>query len=428
MVDRSTIATIAKDQLREFDSLKDSVARSILDEVISYSGAAAFVVKGVRRCGKSTLLKQLLKNRFDEDFAYFNFDDERIAGFTSHDFQLLMEVLIESFGEKKYLLFDEIQNIAGWELFINRLLREGYKVFITGSNANLLSKELGTHLTGRHTDIELFPFSFLEFLKAKKSGPQKSDLYSTIEQVSMLKHFKEYLMNGGMPEVVVLSNETILREVLADIIQRDIVGRYDIRKISEFKSVLNFILANISNEITFSSITKNFNLKSPNTVQKYLFYLEETYLIFTVKRFDRKIKRIDRNPRKIYGIDNGIVTRNATNMSENMGALLENVIAIQLRKKGTPFYYYRGNTGHESDFLVPGEKTAIQVCYELNNTNEMREIRGMEEALKSINGGKGIILTMAQEKEITRHGKKIRIIPVWKWLLESERRKSTQAK
>ena len=168
MIPKSTLRVVIADQLEELGSLKNGVPREIFSEVASYRGASAFVVKGVRRCGKSFLLKQLFREKFDENFFYFNFDDERIEGFRAEDFQPLMETLIEALGEKKNVFFDEIQNIRGWELFVNRILRQGYRVFITGSNANLLSKELGTHLTGRHVDIELYPFSFREFLKAKK--------------------------------------------------------------------------------------------------------------------------------------------------------------------------------------------------------------------------------------------------------------------
>ena len=160
MISKSVLGTIVKDQLQEFKALHDSVIRTKLDSAISYKGSAAFVVKGLRRSGKSTLLKQIITTRYPDDFLYFNFDDERLIDFTADDFQVLMETMIELFGKSETLVFDEIQNITGWELFINRILREGYTVFITGSNAHLLSKELGTHLTGRHVDIELYPFSF----------------------------------------------------------------------------------------------------------------------------------------------------------------------------------------------------------------------------------------------------------------------------
>ncbi|MBU0661884.1 AAA family ATPase, partial [Candidatus Micrarchaeota archaeon] len=168
--------------MKEFEALRDSVPRSVFPEIADYKGTSAFIVKGLRRCGKSTLLKQIIEAKFRGDFYYFNFDDERIFGFGAEDFQTLMEAFIEQFGKRKNVFFDEIQNIKGWELFVNRILRQGYRVFITGSNANLLSKELGTHLTGRHVDIELYPFSFTEFLNANNAKIPKKAFYSTEEK------------------------------------------------------------------------------------------------------------------------------------------------------------------------------------------------------------------------------------------------------
>lgn len=419
MIPKSVFGTIAKDQLREFNILTDSVPRSILPNIISYKGAAAFVIKGVRRCGKSTLLKQMIKAKFSNDFYYFNFDDERISRFGTEDFQMLMEVLVELFGQKKNVFFDEIQNIDGWELFVNRLLREGYHVFLTGSNANLLSKELGTHLTGRHVDIELCPFSFAEFLKANKIEiPIK--FYATKEKALLGKKFNDYFVKGGMPETVVFGNELILTHMLNDIIQKDIVSRYDIRKPSELKAVIKFLIANVANPVTYRSLKNNFGIKSANTIQKYVASAEETYLIFSVKRFDKKIKQFDKNPKKVYCIDNGIIIKNTSSMNEKRGAMLENLVAIQLKRLGREFYYYKGKYGAEADFVIPKEKTVMQICYELTEENKRREFKGLVDAIKQTKATKGLILTFAQEQETVKDGKKITIKPVWQWLLENE--------
>ena len=421
MISKSVFGTIAKDQLREFNVLDDSVPRSILPNIISYRGMAAFVIKGLRRCGKSTLLKQMIKSKFSDNFYYFNFDDDRIAEFKAEDFQTLMEVLIELFGQKKNVFFDEIQDIQGWELFINRILREGYKVFITGSNANLLSKELGSHLTGRHVDIELYPFSFAEFLRAKRIKPPKK-FYATEEKALLSKKFKEYFESGGMPEAVVLGNELILTHILNDIIQKDIVSRYNIRKPSELKMVIKFLIANAANPITYRSIKNNFGIKSANTVQKYVECTEETYIIFTVKKFDKKIKQLDKNPKKVYCIDNGIITKNTPVMNEKKGAMLENIVAIHLKRLGKEFYYYKGRSGAEADFVIPQEKVVIQACYELSKENKKRELRGLLEAMKQTKATEGLILTFDQEWGVTKENKKITIKPAWQWLLESEPR------
>ncbi|MDE1810639.1 MAG: ATP-binding protein, partial [Candidatus Micrarchaeota archaeon] len=385
-----------------------------------YTGASAVIVKGVRRCGKSTLLKQILERKFPNSYHYFNFDDDRIIDFKTEDFQTLMEVLTELSGVKKVLAFDEIQNIKGWELFVNRLLREGYHVYVTGSNANLLSKELGTHLTGRHVDIELYPFSFSEFLDAKKIPLPKKKFYSTDETAILSKTFKEYLNSGGMPEAVVFSNEAVLTQILRDIIQKDILTRYDIRQSSVFKTVLNFLIANAANPITFRSVLKNFGLKSATTVQKYIEYMEETYIIFSIKRYEKKIKLLDKNPRKIYCIDNGIIRKNSSSLIENVGQLLENLVAIHLKNYSMECYYYKSSTDSEADFVVPKEKLAIQVCYELNSGNMEREAKGLIEAMHELKTKNGIILTLDQEHEFSFRGHKIFTKPVWKWLLENE--------
>jgi len=419
MISKSVLGTIAKDQLKEFSALEDSVSRNILSHIRAYKGVAAFTIKGLRRCGKSTLMKQLVKSEFPDDFYYFNFDDERITGFKAEDFQTLMEVWIELFGQKKNIFFDEIQNIRGWELFVNRILREGYHVFITGSNANLLSKELGTYLTGRHVDIELYPFSFEEFLKAKKIKPPKG-FYATEEKALLNKEFKEYFESGGMPEVVVLGNELILTHILNDIIQKDIVSRYNIRKPGELKTVIKFLIANTANPITYRSIKDNFGIKSANTIKKYVEYTEETYLIFTVKKFDKKIKQFDKNPRKVYCIDNGIIAKNTPSMNEKRGAMLENIVAIHLKRLGKEFYYHKGKNGAEADFVIPQEKAVIQVCYELTEKNKERELKGLGEAMKHIKATKGIILTFDQEQYATKEDKKITVKPAWQWLLDNE--------
>jgi len=416
MISKSILAQVIKDQKEEFNNLTGTVKRDEFKEVISYSGASALILKGLRRCGKSTLLKQLIDKKFRDNFFYFNFDEERIINFKTEDFQKLMETFMELYGDKKTIFFDEIQNITGWELFINRLLRQGYHIFITGSNSNLLSKELGTHLTGRHVDLELFPFSFAEYLRAKQIEP-KNKYYSTKENALYSKYFKQYLKEGGMPEKVVFNNNSILTQVLTDITQKDIVNRYNLRKPAEFRAILNFLLSNTANTITYRSIKNNFNIKSITTIQKYIQYAEETYIIFQVHRFERKIKLINKNPKKIYCIDNGIVSHNTPSTKEQEGNLLENVIAVQLKRNGKEFYYYQKDNS-EADFVVPKEKTVLQVCYNLNETNKEREFKGLKKAMEEMKTNKGTIITLDQENIIKEKGKTIEIIPAWKWLLE----------
>lgn len=414
---KSLMRTVIQDQQNEIGRLDGIVQRDAFNIGLSYNGTSAFVIKGVRRCGKSTMLKQIINRKFKDSFFYFNFDDERILGFEVEDFQVLMEMFIELFGDMKNVFFDEIQNVKGWELFINRLLREGYRVFITGSNSNLLSRELGTHLTGRHVDLELYPFSFAEFLRARNIEFSSGN-YSTQDRATASKLFNEYFSTGGMPESIISGNNAILLQLINDVIQKDVMNRYNIRKFSELRNILRFLMSNVSNEITYRSLSRNLDVKSENTIKKYIEYLQETYLIFEVRRFDRKLKRAGKSPRKIYCIDNGIILRNVPDFSKNNGALLENMVAVQLKRTGTEFYYYRHGSNAEVDFLIPEKREMIQVCYELNEINMEREIRALQKASVEIDAKRFLILTLHQENEISRNGLKIEVMPVWRWLLE----------
>ena len=420
MISKALLGTVVQDQREELNNPGYSVPRSIFGRVMEYGGSSALVVMGLRRCGKSTLLKQMVGERYKGNVLYLNFDDERITGFRAEDFQTLMEVFIELFGDVRNVFLDEIQDVTGWELFVNRLLRQGYRVFITGSNSNLLSKELGTRLTGRHTDLVLYPFSFAEFTKARKVGVPAGRRYSTKEKAQMSGLFKEYLSLGGMPEAVVFSNESAPSQVLSDVLQKDIVNRHGVRKPADLRAVVNFLVANASNELTVRSILNNFAIRSANTVQKYLEYAEEAYLVFTVRRFERKVKLFDKNPRKVYCSDNGIITRSAPSINERKGALLENLVAVHLKRMGKEFYYYRGPTNSEADFVVPAEKAAIQVCHELNEENRGRELKGLYEAMNAVGTRKGLILTADQEGEISQGGRTVAVLPAWQWLLKNE--------
>ncbi len=428
MIAKERLYTIVRDQLAEFDLLNGLVPREVSARVSGFRGDTALVVKGIRRCGKSTLLKQVMKTRFRDDFFYFNFDDERVVGFEADDFQKLMEAFMELFGKHRALLLDEIQNIAGWELFINRMLREGFSVFITGSNAELLSEELGTRLTGRHTDIELFPFSFREFLESRKIQIDPGKGYSTGAAAVLARQFKDYLALGGMPEAVVGKNPAVLSHVLEDIIQKDIVRRYRIRKPNELREVLYFLISNVSNRITFRSISDNFRLKSSKTVQKYFQYAEKAYLLFTVNRFERKIKLLEKSPKKIYCMDNGIVVRNAVGLGENRGALLANLAAVELRRAGLPLYYYVTKSGFETDFITVNPKTkkpvlAVQVCADPENiATRRREEKALVQTLRELGLRQGTIVTMDFEETKKIEKKTIQYTPAWKWLLEKPRK------
>lgn len=419
MLNKSHLSTIIADQMEEITRSDHIVTRSIYSTVLNYEGNSALVIKGIRRCGKSTLLKQLILGKGSLSFFYFNFDDERIYGFSVEDFQTLMETFIETYGQAKNIFFDEIQNVNGWELFVNRLLREGNKVFVTGSNSNLLSKELGTHLTGRHVDLELYPFSFSEYLSSRGIEYPLRGSLTTIQRAEIMREFKNYYLYGGMPEVVISRSDLSILQLTSDIIQKDIMVRYGIRHPQELRKLLNFILGATSSEMTYRSLSRSLQIKSEKTVGKYVEYLEETYLIFEVRRYDSKLKNISRNPRKYYSIDNGITLKNLPSFIEKKGALLENLVALDLKRVGKEFYYYRNANGAEVDFIIPIDGTMIQVCYELNFSNKEREVNGFVKARNELKANAFIILTMDQEYTISMEDFVIEVQPVWKWLLNT---------
>ncbi len=419
MLLKSLMKLVILDQLEAINNKENLVIRDTYSNLVQYKGSSALVLKGLRRTGKSTLLKQLIISKFSDSFYYFNFDDDRVFGFTVDDFQNLIETFIELFGRRKNVFFDEIQNVRGWELFINRMLREGYRVFITGSNSNLLSQELGTHLTGRHIDLELYPFSFQEYLRAKDLQKIVEGDYNTSARATLSAEFNKYFLTGGMPEVVLSGEAAILTHLINDVIQKDIVTRYSVRKPAEIKKILRFILANVSNETTYRGLTIATDSKSENTVKKYIQYLEETYIIFEVSRYDKKLRRRDKNPKKFYCIDNGIIINNVPTFIENKGGLLENMVAINLKRMQKEFYFFRDKDQSEADFVIPSERQIIQVCYELNEQNRKREIKGLVRARREINAEKFLIITLNQEESIKLDGLTIDVEPIWLWLAKN---------
>jgi len=403
MILKETLRIVAKAQFEELSKLETGVPREKAKE-IDLSIDFAFILSGIRRCGKSTLLHQLAKK--SKNFYYFNFEDTRVFNFEVSDFQKLNEVFMEEFGDSKYYFFDEIQNVLRWEVFVRQMLDKGKHFVITGSNASLLSKELGTKLTGRHLGCELFPFSFREMLEF--TG-QKPSLHS----------FEEYFNKGGFPQYLKLGRVEILQELLNDIIVRDIVARYKLKDMEKIKELAVYLLSNTGKEFSYNCLKKMFGFGSPNTTISFVSYLEDCYLLFTVPKFDYSLKNQIVNPKKVYSIDNGLSGINSASFSADRGRMLENMAFIHLKKNCESVFYYRNK--HECDFVVKtkGRITeAIQVCFELTDDNKEREISGLVEALSEFNLKEGLILTYKQEDSISVNGKKIMMVPVWKWLLE----------
>jgi predicted AAA+ superfamily ATPase len=333
------------------------------------------VITGIRRCGKSTLLQQIRVEQVEKDY-FINFDDERLIQFRVEDFQILYETFIELFGMQKTFYFDEIQNIAGWERFVRRLHDYGNKVFITGSNANMLSRELGTHLTGRYMSHELYPFSFREFLEYKGKVPLPSEIYSTEGKSEIKALFSQYFSVGGFPVFLENKNDNYIKSLYENILYRDVMVRNNLTNEKEIMELVYYLASNVSRLSSFNSLAKTIGVKNASTVSNYLQFIQNTYLIFQINKFDFSLKKQIQNTKKTYFIDQALVTRLGFLFSEEKGRLLENIVFIELKRRGHEVYYFSAK--NECDFLIrQGTQitAAIQVCYSFDTKEtKTREI------------------------------------------------------
>ena len=399
------------------------------EQLINLDSPLAQVVIGVRRSGKSTLCeKRLLESGVP--FGYINFDDDRLGKWGRKDFDELLKTLYRINGDFNHLLLDEVQDIEGWELFVNRMLRQGMHLIITGSNANLLSGELATHLTGRYNEIELFPFSFSEY-----GIVQEVDMQSYTTKASALRDraLDAYLFDGGFPELMNLSKpeqEVYVRSLVKTIIEKDIARRYKIRYVQTLTEIANQVLDEFTDEQSYSSIQEKHNLSSAHTAKTYMQYLQNAYLIYGVPRFSLKSQE-RRTVHKYYAMDTAMVAkRDATLMTDNLGLRLENVVAIELRrraKKSQQIYYYRKVRDYEIDFIVvegTEVKELIQVTYDFREPSTKlynREVGNLFKACGKLHCDKLTLIMMYGEKrEIVEKGKTVRCVLAADWLREQE--------
>ncbi len=400
MMLKETLKSIIEIQQKDLNFLKYGVPRTLTRD-IDLTLPFAVILSGIRRCGKSTLLRQVMKATNGR--YYFNFEDPKATNFDVNDFQKLDELFQEEFGQEDCYYFDEIQNVEKWEIFVRAMLDMGKHFLITGSNASLLSKELGTKLTGRHLRQELFPFSYREFLTFT-SGKEGSET------------FGEYLRKGGFPEYLQFGRSEILQELLNDIVMRDIVVRHKLRSPKVIKEMALFLISNVGVEFSFNGLAKMFSLGSTNSAISFVSYLEDSYLLFTVPKFSYSLKKQSVNPKKIFVIDNGLADVNSVSFSSNKGRMLENAVFLDLRRRGKEIFYFKDRK--ECDFVVREERKitqAIQVCYTLNEDNKSREVDGLIEALETFDLPEGLILTFDQQDILKIDGKTINIVPAWRW-------------
>ena len=420
IMDRNTLKKIVYNEEETLEKRELGVIREKLKDIESKVKLPHIVIiSGMRRVGKSVLLKQIRESFYkDTKYNYVNFENEHLLDFKVDDFENLYEVFIE-LSNQDTLFFDEIQNISMWEIPVRRLYEDKIKFFITGSNASMLSQELGTRLTGRYIPIELYPFSFREFLRYFNVEVKEEDFYVRSKLIEIKKRFDDYIRYGGIPEYIKYGDEEILSGVYNDIIYRDILVRYNLDDDKSLKSLSRYLISNIGKELSYNKIKKNLGFGSLNTVKNYIGYFENSYLLFELDKFEYSLKKQYQAPKKIYAIDNGLANVVSFRFSEDRGRLLENLVFIELKRRGEEIYYHRDKK--ECDFIVRkgGEIVeAIQVCKAMGDIDtRKREIEGLLDACKSYGLNKGIILTEDQEETLKENGVEIKVLPVWKWLL-----------
>ena len=398
MVLKLILETCVIDQRNQLMRTDLGVERDSLEKIILRIEFIT-IITGIRRSGKSTLMHQLI-HQLDQDFAYFHFEDPRIFGFSVDDFTKLEEVL----GDTSYYFFDEIQNVPQWELFVRKLHDQGKVICITGSNASLLSKELGTRLTGRNITKELFPFNYNEYCTFY-SYKQDSDSAA------------KFMNDGGIPLFLKTHEITYLHQLLRDILYRDIIARYGIRNGKLVEELTLFLISNIAKPYSLNGLKKTFNLGSANSVSDYVSWLEDSYLFFSLPRFSWSLKSVAVNQKKIYSIDTGFAQANSLSFSSDKGRLFENMIYLSLRRKFTDLYYFREKG--ECDFVVKEKEKVTQVvqaCFELNSDNLQREMNGLKEAMDFFGLQEGIIVTLNQTDLFINDDKHIRVISANNWL------------
>lgn len=380
----------------------------------------AQVVIGVRRSGKSTMCRKVLREA-NVKAAYVNFDDERLAKTQTSDLNNILEALYIVYGDFQYLFLDEVQNIEGWPLFVNRLLRQKMHLIVTGSNAKLLSNELTTHLTGRHHKITLFPFSFEEYARMKQLDTQA---LTTKGQAAVKRELNTYLMNGGLPELLIeKDSQGYIMALLEAIIKRDITLRFKVRYPEVLQRLATYLIDNFAQEYNATTIAELLGV-SDHTIDTYCGYLQEAFLLLALKKFSYKSRERIRDS-KIYVIDNAFISnRTNTFSTENLGWRLENAIYIKLlhraSKRFADVFYYRDRT-FEVDFIVAKDgvvEELYQVCYDMTNEKtRKREVNSLLQGATKFHCSNLTILTFDEQETITEGDYTIQVKSASQWLL-----------
>jgi len=434
-MDKYEILTILEDWNFWKKELDTGIIRNLYLEKLKkfISTNQIIAITGARRSGKSFIMKQLAKKLTDEgldkkQILIVNFEDPRFTQLDSKLLQKIYETYLESLNpeDKPYIFLDEIQEVEDWERWVRMMHELGKaKIIVSGSNAKLLSKELSTLLTGRHIDLTIFPLSFREFLFFNNIEV-KEELDIISKKIEINRLLKEYFEFGSFPEVALSpEREQILLSYFDDVVNKDLVRRYRIRKPEKLKSLVMFYLSNISSQTTFNALRKHLSI-STGTVEKFSNYLETVYLTFFLKRFSFKFKEQEKSPRKVYSIDTGLSNTIGLRFSQNIGKVAENLVFLELlrRKITNPkieLYYWKNERHQEVDFVIKDGisiKNLIQVCWDINKLNtKKRETGSLIKGLEELKLSEGLIITEEYEGEENIKDKKIKYLPLCKWLL-----------
>lgn len=390
------------------------------EQFLELDSPLAQIVIGVRRSGKSTLCHKFLKQH-NITYAYINFDDERLVNFHTEDFDRLLEALTIVYGDFEYLFVDEPQNISYWHLFVNRLLRQQVHVFLTGSNAKLLSGELATHLTGRYNQIELYPLSFSEYVDLLNINREPLLIR---DKAALQIAYENYLNKGGLPEVVRLTRwKSYIINIFNAILERDIMQRFHVRFPSVFHDVAHYLLSNFTHECNYDRIASTFGVASDKTVRKYVSYLEQAYLFIPLYKFSYK-SRIRMRNAKLYVVDTAFATAVNELSGGDEGWKLENMVFLELLRRrqvnNYELFYYKNN--YEIDFVVTVGKRVvelIQVCSDISNERTLqRELKALANGSDELNCHKMTLIANSESREIQYKEKVIQIVSAKEWMLE----------
>ena len=420
VIDKRTLEVILTDQQEELEArCKDYLCHREEEKLIDLKSPQAQVVIGVRRSGKSTLCFQALESA-DVKYAYADFDDERLQGIDAGQLNELLEVLYKIYGDFEYLFLDEIQDVDGWHLFVNRMLRKKMHVVITGSNAKLLSSELATYLAGRAKEIHLYPFSFAEYCAMKGIDTERQ---STKAEGIRRAAFDEYMRHGGFPELLSISDKRAYVSALVDnILKRDIEQRYNISYKAAFEQLAQHLLNVSPTSIVTTDLADTFHIKSEHTVKNYLAYLRQAFILIGIRKYTAKSK-VRVTQEKVYAVDVALMNQRADAFAgDNLGWRLETVVLLHLMKRckqnGWDLYYLKERSG-ECDFIVCSGKTvmqAIQVSYgTAAEKTRKREINGLLLANRQTQCEDLLLLTDHEYGDMVKDGHRITIRPVYDW-------------